>query len=490
MKKLVFFFVLILSVYSQTFEPPVNAEISSDFGPRNLPGYNWHKGIDYLVGEGTEVRAVEGGEILEIDYEPFNSGDVSGGWHIRIEGDSATWCYLHLFSDNSNPTSGVWEVVRDTLIDPSTGQPSPSAPVPIFIRWADGEENIAQTVFSSYGGRHIRHNGGYIMTENDDTMSTSGSVGAGNVIALSGNSGNAPYHLDIRCSSPTAQERAYDLNPLYHIKHDSIPNYTFDILQPAADAHFFHLPGEPESQQVNERIQVEINSIDGKNLDRVYVCFFDSDTARFYADSNRYAMICYGGLPQNPDSTDADTTVPFPSRIISKDWRGTEQNSGVDPQGDVPSIDDFWYIGGFSQDTIHFNSKLNKAETGDAILNKWANLDSKAAKFKDGWTDMVIRAHSIRDSIFTTERRILLDNYVPYVYDVFVTRGNEVVYNAMWLLNSIEDSLEFNEKISKNISPGDTLKFKIYFSDATKTFTTELTEKKELTESAEDLYVV
>ena len=107
MKKIVFLLVVALSVYSQTLDPPVTAEISSDFGPRNLEDgdYNWHKGIDYLVGGDTEVQAVEGGEIREISYESYEPGEVRGGWYIRIKGSLATWCYLHLFSDNSNPTS-------------------------------------------------------------------------------------------------------------------------------------------------------------------------------------------------------------------------------------------------------------------------------------------------------------------------------------------------------------------------------------------------
>lgn len=493
MKKMLFFFVLTLSLFSQTLDPPVTAEISSDFGPRNLgSSYNWHKGIDYPVGRGTEVQAVEGGEIREISYESHGPGEIRGGWHIRIGGSLATWCYLHLFSDNSNPISGNWEVRMATLENPDDSAQTSNRH--IFILWNDRNNNRAEEILTQYSQEipswYVRARpedpgydslNPYILNESGNgRVLTHGSVGTGDAIALSGNSGGAPYHLDIRCSSPTAPERAYDINPLYHIKHDSTPNYTFDIRQPAADAHFFHLPGKSESQQENERIQVLINSINGKDLDRACVYFFDPDSARFYVDSTRYAMICYGGLPQNPDSTDADTTVPFPREITYGNWRGTKSRSGVDPQGDDPSIDDFWYIGGFSQDTFHFNSKINKAETKDAILNKWAASDVKKAKFKDGWIDMVIRARKVRQKIVdSTERRILLDNFVPYVYDVFVTRENEVVYNAMWLLNSIEDSLDFNEKISKNVLPGETLKFKIYFSEKMDTTTIKVKLQKE-----------
>jgi len=480
MRKLVLIIaVFVTSLFSQELPPPVPApvHITDDYGPRNLSGeYDWHGGIDYRASPGTAIRAVEGGEISVIDR------GSRAGWYIRIHGAHAYWTYMHLFSDNSNPTSGNWEAIRDTLIDPNTGQPSPLAPEPIFIQWADRENRIAHNVLVNYDyrGRRIRHNGGYIIDqEDDDTMLTSGSVGGREIIGPSGHSGHVGFHLDIRCSSPTASVSAYDLNPLYHIIHDS-SDYSLDILQPAADATFFHFPGEAEAQQGNERIQVQINSINGKDLDRACVYFFDPDSTRFYVDSTRYAMICYGGLPQNPDSTDADTTLPFPSGITSGDGRGRDWKSGVDPQGRDPSIDDFWYIGGFSQDTFHFNSRLNKAETGDALLNKWATSDMKKAKFKDGWTDMVIRARNVRGALVdSAERRILLDNFVPYVYAIMVTRSNEVVHNAMWLLNSTQDSLKFNEQISKNVLPGDTLKFKIYFSEIMDTTDIKVKLKKD-----------
>ena len=372
---------LSVSLFSQELPPPVsNPHITDDYGPRNLRGsYNWHGGIDYRAMVGTEIRSVEGGQISVLDR------GSRGGWHIRIQGAHAYWTYMHLFSDDANPRSGNWEAVSDTLIDPNTGEIEESY---IFISWIERQNNQAEEVLSpsEFEGYYIRHNGDYMTDESGDTLETSGSVGDQAPIGPSGNSGNVPYHLDIRCSSPTASIDAYDLNPLYHIIHTD-PDYTVNIIQPEANATFYHIPGEPEDQQEKERIQVRINSITGKDLDRGYVYFFNPDSARVFNDARRYAMICYGGLPQNPDSTDADTTVPFPSRITSKDWRGTERNSGVDPQGDVPSIDNFWYIGGFSQDTFHFNSKLNKSETGDAILNKWANDPAKIAKFKDGWTD-------------------------------------------------------------------------------------------------------
>jgi len=464
MRKLVLIIaVFVTSLFSQELPPPVPApvHITDDYGPRNLSGeYDWHGGIDYRASPGTAIRAVEGGEISVIDR------GSRAGWYIRIHGAHAYWTYMHLFSDNSNPTSGNWEAVRDTLIDPNTGQPNPSAPVPIFIQWSDRENRIADNVLVDYDyrGRRIRHNGGYIMGENGDTLSASGSVGDQDTIGPSGNSGGVNQHLHI--SAATRDDDVYDINPLYFIYH-SAPRYSIDIIEPEADATFFHLPGVPEGQQVNERIGFSLNSTlgageDDQDSDRMFIYFFKPDTIRTFDKAHLYSKIVYGGLPPG-----VEDSIPFPTRMRreAEANRGSLEVSGVDPQGAPPGDDDLYFIGGFSEGGFQFNSKINKAKTGDALLNKWASADNKVAKFKDGWTDMVVRAYSIRNWIFEKERRILLDNFVPYVYAVMVTSGGEVVHNAMWLLNATQDSLKLDEKINKNVSPGDTLKFKIYFSE-------------------------
>ena len=131
-------------LFSQELPPPVpSRHITDDYGPRNLEGdYDWHGGIDYRASAGTEIRAVEGGNIV------FIRSGGRGGWRIRIRGAHAYWTYMHMFSNGSNPTSGDWEAIRDTLIDPNTGQPSPSTPEPIFIQWADRENRIADNVLA------------------------------------------------------------------------------------------------------------------------------------------------------------------------------------------------------------------------------------------------------------------------------------------------------------------------------------------------------
>jgi len=76
MKKLFAVLVIILSIslFSQTLNSPVSDAICSDYGPRYINSkYNWHGGIDYLSPAGTDVNAVEGGNVSVISkYSVFN----------------------------------------------------------------------------------------------------------------------------------------------------------------------------------------------------------------------------------------------------------------------------------------------------------------------------------------------------------------------------------------------------------------------------------
>jgi hypothetical protein len=174
-------FAFTLVLFSQTLNPPVTGPISSDFGPRNWDGYDWHKGIDYSVGSGTAVSAVEGGNIEFIHSSV--DGDA-GGWRIRIHGSLAYWTYMHLFSNNPNPTSGNWEAGSVTLEDPDGQYPNRNRYV--FILWRDRDHNRAERVLTQYTqdveGWYVQRGGDYIRDENGEILTTQDSVGNQDVI--------------------------------------------------------------------------------------------------------------------------------------------------------------------------------------------------------------------------------------------------------------------------------------------------------------------
>ena len=73
MKRVSFLLMCIItsSLFSNTptLSPPGDWNITSDFGPRNMSGvYDWHWGIDYGASGWSEVKAVEGGDILAIKW--------------------------------------------------------------------------------------------------------------------------------------------------------------------------------------------------------------------------------------------------------------------------------------------------------------------------------------------------------------------------------------------------------------------------------------
>ncbi|MEO0293436.1 MAG: Ig-like domain-containing protein [candidate division WOR-3 bacterium] len=116
----------------------------------------------------------------------------------------------------------------------------------------------------------------------------------------------------------------------------------------------------------------------------------------------------------------------------------------------------------------YWNTKLKQ---GQAWNGSEALIDREAA-YKDGWYRVWALGYDIRLNGGDTLNRkgadftdVLLDNFVPYVYAVMVTRKGELVYNAMWLLNDTQDGLVLDKRNDENVSPGDRLTFKIYFSE-------------------------
>lgn len=443
-------FCLTSLLFSQGFERPVPYDITSDFGPRNLTHYNWHRGIDYAALMWTPVEVVEDGNINEINYQ---SGSQGAGWYIRVAGDSATWTYMHLFQDGDNPISPDqrYEARMATLEDP-TGQ-APDVQTYIFVFWVDRNNNRAQKVLVPYrvdnqivenwwvcarsGDPGYDPNNPYILDQTGNRVLTQGSVANREVVAPSGESGAGPFHLHVGAH----RVYRYDINPLYYIIHPE-PSYTLTIIEhPPVDAVLYHRPGAPEALQLNERIRVNINSNStqgsdqGLDLDRGFVYFFKPSEPRVFDDVHRYARITYGGPPPNIPFPE-----PFPNRITinGEANRGVLTQSGVDPQGGEPGNDDFYFIGGFSEGGFQFNTKINTPGTGTARIHS-------EARFSDGPKDMVIRSHSIRwnfeDYYFDTEREdISIDNFKPYAARVRIeqalkTKEGErgvVKYEAHW----------------------------------------------------------
>jgi hypothetical protein len=131
-------------------------------------------------------------------------------------------------------------------------------------------------------------------------------------------------------------------------------------------------------------------------------------------------------------------------------------------------------------DDRYFNTKLKQDEEwneDDALINK-------EAAYKDGWYRIWALAYDIEGNGGDTTLRkgadfvdVLFDNYVPFVDEVTVKKGEEVKYNGKWTLNG--SGMDFNIPTDDSISTGDIIHIVISFSEVMGSDATVTLEKDE-----------
>jgi len=76
--------------------------VGSDFGPRPYSESPMHDGLDFDASYGTEVRAIESGQVVYKRWENPNNHSQGYGYNIRIKGRSGIAVYGHLIVDDPN----------------------------------------------------------------------------------------------------------------------------------------------------------------------------------------------------------------------------------------------------------------------------------------------------------------------------------------------------------------------------------------------------
>ena len=67
------------------------SRLSSEYGPRDLFGHNFHNGVDLPIPTGTRVNAMANGTVVAASFEP------GGGNYVRIKYDNGyETFYCHL----------------------------------------------------------------------------------------------------------------------------------------------------------------------------------------------------------------------------------------------------------------------------------------------------------------------------------------------------------------------------------------------------------
>lgn len=147
------FFALIPYAHGQTIAPQWSWPVSSDFGPRLVPGYDFHEGVDFspLQGNadlGTPIPNLEGGPIFYI---------ARRGGFLAVEGQGRNtghmWLYGHIFRTGVTDvleygsTTRHWELRTNArLLLPNT---SDEVSRNVIIRW---EGNYALSAITEIGG--------------------------------------------------------------------------------------------------------------------------------------------------------------------------------------------------------------------------------------------------------------------------------------------------------------------------------------------------
>jgi hypothetical protein len=276
--------------HANILNPPVQFDISSDYGPRILDGsFDFHSGIDYASPMGTDVKAVEAGIISEIGYREFN-----GGHYIKVKGDAhGLWSYAHLFNDDELPidfSNFGWILMEADLIEvDSSGFEGVTDTDTVLILWGDQTEFEVQKVLcrSQYSGRRVSIGGNIIFRDAyGNEIRSQGRISAREPIAPSGKSGHADIHLHLSLRKRDGSSNGPLDNALLYVKHppDNLPTIT--VNNPLEGEHF--VVGESSMYT----IKVTVDSTQGLDVDNVEFLVY-KDKKRTEAES--IAEFKYGG---------------------------------------------------------------------------------------------------------------------------------------------------------------------------------------------------
>jgi len=456
-KKYVIFIVLLIIIFCNygilanvpdVPSPFPTSSISSDYGPRNLDSkYDFHSGIDYAMPKGTPIVHKENyqGTVVQIKRDE-NSHIIL----IEITGRK-NFAYLHIFEDikefepgdHMTVESSDRRYVYDLRYTVNNNL--------CIVFWTDPTRKFANRAICQYSNEKIVGDSGeYIKTLSGEDLLTTNIVNTGDIIAPVGDSGVPGHpHLHLAFNYFTGSPKWKLDNPLYVVQHDT-PDYKVTLKEPEST--------EGQAITVFGKVPLKINvdSTKGLDLDKVKV-YLNKKGEKIIDDAHcinetrvadpKKLEINYGGQPD---------IYPFPQAITST--RGSTIQTGVDPQGDTPGDDNFYFI--------DFNSKIKKDFSGDAKI-------SEECRYPDGEYTMTIRVTSVNDEYFDKDVDIVIDNFRPYLSSVRIDtyscmRGGGI-YTGEWEYNDETKTFSFYkpaESIRLTSTPGNVeFNFSLVFSE-------------------------
>lgn len=349
---LITFAVSASAVWGHETVPDPGLEITSDFGPRFVPGPDFHKGADYRRAFGAAVPLLEDGTIIQMRRSavgnPFVAA-VTGG------ANGHQFRYLHMFNDNPAPiTSGDF-----TLTTTESG-------TPVVIRWTAGHFGArADYMLAEFAGEFVTFNGARVLTPDGALeQETIVQVTRAQHPALgpAGTSGGVDVHLHVDMGFGISE------NPFAHIGHPA-SNFVVQLLDGAGNPRpngFIPNPQDPASSF----IKVRINSAVGMDLESVEV----------FVDQTNFGGLVrtwsYGGFTPAHDTLQTDIeTANCPAatpgcRDLDPPVFSDGARNGVRPGG--AGLEDFVFTDWQAANTAVSPSNLSEGEHN--LIVCWTNI--------------------------------------------------------------------------------------------------------------------
>lgn len=423
-------------VYTE-IQPFVSSMVSSDFGPRRIPGYNWHSGIDFTCDQCEDhlVLSCLGGQ--------FYYGEAGGLRYVVVDGTSDL-AYLHLFT---NLNAGNCHVLK------MSGKPKFNVVVIDY--------NGVILAFAEETGQ-VSYNG--MLHDVVDYIHASQPLGP------IGGSGGYPIHLHIEQLPDGVNTISNDMvskNPLQTLHYD-VPVYTtinmfysptnnlnnitegIDIKYPGTKSNSILIrPVFPNGLHNGSRFNTlnNVNSIE-LNIRNTSL----NGNWEIISGPNYNSEIKYGGL------LGADA---YPDKILNTS--GSFNVTGVYPDAYADSqpkeFDNFFFSDFFHR--IHNDDQMSGTKS---MLISYCPEDSR---YVDGTYEFKSILKTINGDITDGELYSdQIDNFQPYIKSVDVLIDGINIYSASW--DCTHDGPEFSgyECRSTDVSANSVITVNVSTSEA------------------------
>ncbi|MEO7176852.1 MAG: hypothetical protein ABIV51_13095, partial [Saprospiraceae bacterium] len=392
---------------AQTF---IAQDVSSDFGPRLLPGYDWHGGVDYSAATnngdlGYSLISLEAGTLTYLH-------DIAGeGFkYLVIEGDQL-FGYGHIFtSSTGQQTLGDFKIVK--LKAPYSS---------LYAIYNAQTQQLFHTCRNANGELKPCEDFKYTMNGND-IMATN-QILVGDEIAPMGTSygstitSTVEAHLHLyNLQSGVGISDVNTLNPLQfanHIEPDVLIKVfkNSDFTQQGIGLKY---PGTTRTK-IGARVQLTNQSGGGNyttvmNINKVRLLISSGNEAfKILKGLNYESRIEYGGRTDASAHFPADLDITFSNVLNRKGSWGANDNSGINGISPRAYNSNPW-------DNFYFTDFISRIYKGHIPGHTASYADFPSdAKYNDGSYRIETRVTTVTNNEVADTNYFIIDNFLPFI---------------------------------------------------------------------------